>query len=326
MPTNGGTNVGSGRRWFSWLMALTLAVWCGPLRSAPNSHSRGIGPRRLPIVHNTRRRVLSALYLQLAASHVGVVQPFGLAPPCRPEPSTTDNTGGPLILRDTLSLRGFKNLELLLYFGSHSWSSVTLNRHRRRRCTFRGWGGRFGGKSPDALLDPMNGGARTAPTAQDAGGTDGSSAPTHTPRKVLWRSTSRHNRKDLQYRNDVYNTHKNPTMTHIRSDSTDRVLASPPRSHSFTGPLDHPVEEFFHVTRRNGFRVPNARNTFFHIRSSSRLVHTGLPDCKGEAMVWHQPLPSECWCSAPRSAPTRAPRRRGGPVSRPLMSLSWLRI
>lgn len=51
-------------------------------------------------------------------------------------------------------------------------------------------------------------------------------------------------------------------MTHIRSDPTDRVLASPPRSHYFTGPLNHPVEEFFHVTRRNGFRVPNARDTF----------------------------------------------------------------
>lgn len=40
-------------------------------------------------------------------------------------------------------------------------------------CTFGGWGGRFVGKLPDTLLDPMNGGAPTAPTARDAGGTDG---------------------------------------------------------------------------------------------------------------------------------------------------------
>ena len=40
-------------------------------------------------------------------------------------------------------------------------------------CTFVGWGGRFWGKLPGALLDPTNGGAPTAPTARDAGGTDG---------------------------------------------------------------------------------------------------------------------------------------------------------
>ena len=55
-------------------------------------------------------------------------------------------------------------------------------------CTFGGWGGRFSGKLPDTLLDPMNGGAPTAPAARDAGGTGGVSASTRDPRKVVWRS------------------------------------------------------------------------------------------------------------------------------------------